>query len=161
MSHEHNHQHEHDHDHDHDGCGMPHYHVRDLIIRDDIMAKAKELAELITTSAEVDFYRKAEQQIQDNPGVQDLIKLIKKRQKEAVAFENTFKNPQMVEKINKEIDELQDRLDEIPIVNQFKQAQDDLNYLLQLIVNVVRDTVSDKINVENGTVEVQTGGCND
>jgi cell fate (sporulation/competence/biofilm development) regulator YmcA (YheA/YmcA/DUF963 family) len=161
MSHEHTHEHGHDHDHDHDGCGIPKFHVRDLIIREDIMAKAKELAELITTSDEVDFYRRAEMQIQDNTAVQDLIKLIKKRQKEAVAFENTFKNPQMVEKINQEIDELQDRLDEIPIVGQFKQAQDDLNYLLQLIVNVVRDTVSDKINVENGTVEVHTGGCND
>jgi cell fate (sporulation/competence/biofilm development) regulator YmcA (YheA/YmcA/DUF963 family) len=157
MSHEHNHDHGHCHN-DHD---IPQFHVKDLIVREDIMAKAKELAALITTSDEVDYYKKAEKQIQDNSPVQDLIKLIKKRQKEAVAFENTFKNPQMVEKINKEIDDLQDQLDGIPIVNQFKQAQDDLNYLLQMVVNVIRDTVSEKIEVDNGPVEAHSGSCND
>jgi cell fate (sporulation/competence/biofilm development) regulator YmcA (YheA/YmcA/DUF963 family) len=159
MSHEHEHNHNHGHCHsDHD---IPKFHVKDLIVREDIMAKAKELAALITTSDEVDYYKKAEKLIQDNVPVQDLIKLIKKRQKEAVAFENTFKNSQMVEKINKEIDDLQDQLDGIPIVNQFKQAQDDLNYLLQMIVNVVRDTVSEKIDVDDGPVEAHSGSCND
>lgn len=152
--------HSHEHGHDCGGhCGMERYGVTDLIVREDILAKAKELAELISTSEEVQFYKQAEKQIQNNAEIQELIKLIKKRQKEAVAFE-TFQNQKMVDKINGEIEELQDRLDQYPIVSQFKQAQEDINYLLQLVVTVIRDTVSEKIEVETGAV-APTGNCSD
>ncbi|MDF2723446.1 MAG: hypothetical protein K0Q59_3121 [Paenibacillus sp.] len=149
----HDHDHVHDHAHGHD-CethrNMKKYTATELIVRTDIMAKAQELAALISTSDEVKFFRKAEKQVQGNSEIQDLIKLLKKRQKEAVAFES-FQNEKMVTKINGEIDELQDKLDNYPIVTQFKQAQEDINYLLQLVVGVIRDTVSDKIQVEDAT----------
>ncbi|WP_248930903.1 RicAFT regulatory complex protein RicA family protein [Paenibacillus hamazuiensis] len=132
---------------------MEHYTNTELIVREDILAKAKELAELISTSNEVQFFRKAEQQIAGNDHIQKLISAIKKKQKEIVAFETTFKNKQMVEKIEKEIEELQDQLDEIPIVNEFRQSQEDINYLLQLVMSVIRDTVSEKITVEEGKAE--------
>jgi cell fate (sporulation/competence/biofilm development) regulator YmcA (YheA/YmcA/DUF963 family) len=139
---------------------MEKFNVRDLIVRDDIMVRTKELANLISTSDEVEFYRKAEKQIKDNSEVQDLIKLIKKRQKEAVAFES-FRNQKMVDKINNEIEELQDRLDGFPVVEQFKQAQEDINYLLQMIVSVVRETVSDNINLEAVSVADSSKNCSD
>ena len=129
-----------------------HYRNIEMIVREDILAKAKELAELIATSSEVEFYKKAEKQIANNENIQRIISAIKKKQKEAVAFEK-FENPQMVKKIEGEIDELQKQLDEIPIVSQFKQSQEDLNYLLQLVMTVIRDTVSEKINVEQGKAE--------
>ncbi|MDF2719761.1 MAG: rane protein, partial [Paenibacillus sp.] len=71
-----------------------------------------------------------------------------------------FQNEKMVTKINGEIEELQDKLDGYPIVTQFKQAQEDINYLLQLIVGVIRDTVSDKIEVEQAAVEADSN-CSD
>lgn len=163
-THEHSHEHDHDHHHEHGHeCStkreMEKYGVTDIIVRDDIMAKAKELADLISTADEVQLYKRAEKQIQDNTDVQDLIKLIKKRQKEAVAFER-FQNQKMVDKINGEIEELQDKLDGFPIVTQFKQTQEDINYLLQLVVSVVRDTVSEKIQLDDSAVE-QTGNCSE
>ncbi|OAS21650.1 RicAFT regulatory complex protein RicA family protein [Paenibacillus oryzisoli] len=127
----------------------------EMIVRDDILAKAKELAALLTTSNEVQFYQKAEKQIATNPDIQSLISAIKKKQKEIVAFE-TFQNKKMVEKIEGEIEVLQDELDGIPIINEFKQTQEDINYLLQLVMSVVRDTISDKINVEAGAAEAPT-----
>ncbi|MFX3634258.1 MAG: RicAFT regulatory complex protein RicA family protein [Candidatus Pristimantibacillus sp.] len=146
--------HAHDHDHDHDGgCSVPKFNTRDLLVREDITEKAKELASLIYTSEEVQHYRRAEQQINGNTRVQDLIAKIKKKQKELVAFETTFKNEQMVKKIEGEMEILQDELDGIPIVSEFQQSQTDINYLLQLVVSIVRDTVSDKINVESASVE--------
>lgn len=154
----HSHAH-HEHDHDHEGnCSIETYNVRDLIVREDIMKRTKELANLISTSDEVKFYRQAEQQIKDHKEVQDLIKLIKKRQKEAVAFES-FQNAKMVEKINGEIEELQDQLDSFPVVEQFKQSQEDINYLLQMIVSVVRDTVSENIKLD--ATEVEAKNCSD
>jgi cell fate (sporulation/competence/biofilm development) regulator YmcA (YheA/YmcA/DUF963 family) len=129
---------------------MEHFTNTELIVREDILEKAKELASLLTTSTEVQFYQKAEKQISTNDHKQQLISIIKKKQKEIVAFES-FQNQKMVEKIEKEIDELQDELDGIPIVGEFKQTQEDINYLLQLVMSVVRDTISEKINVEAGT----------
>ncbi|WP_379127535.1 RicAFT regulatory complex protein RicA family protein [Paenibacillus sp. sgz500958] len=129
---------------------MPSYNTRDLIVRDDIMGKAKELASLISTSEEVRHFQQAEQKIQAHERVQGLIATIKKKQKEIVAFES-FKNKDMVAKIEREIDELQDEIDSIPLVTEFQQSQSDINYLLQLVISVIRDTVSEKINVEAGT----------
>ncbi len=121
---------------------------RELIIREDILKRAKELADLIATTEEVRLYQKAEKQIQRHERVQSLIAQIKKKQKELVAFQTTFRNPEMVEKIEKEIEALQDELDEIPLVRQFQQSQVDVNYLLQSVVSLIRDTVAEKIDVE-------------
>ena len=74
----------------------------------------------------------------------------KKKQKEIVGFEY-FKNEKMVQKIEGEIAELEERLNRYPIVQEFKQTQEDINYLLQLIIGVIRDTVSEKIAVDQGT----------
>jgi len=129
--------------------GMKTYNTRELIIRDDILAKAGELAELISTSEEVQLFKKAEEKIRNHERVQSLIKTIKKKQKEIVAFE-TFQNKEMVAKIEREIEELQEEIDSIPLVAEFQQSQSDINYLLQLVVSVIHDTVSEKVNVETG-----------
>ncbi|RCX12569.1 cell fate (sporulation/competence/biofilm development) regulator YmcA (YheA/YmcA/DUF963 family) [Fontibacillus phaseoli] len=144
-------------DHDHTDCGVPKFNSRDLVIRDDIMSKAKELATLIGTSEEVRQFQKAEQLIQHHEHVQILISTIKKKQKEIVAFES-FQNKTMVEKIEREIEELQDELDGIPLVTEFQQSQSDINYLLQLVISVIRDTVSEKVNVEAGSEPAATSG---
>ncbi|MFD2670017.1 RicAFT regulatory complex protein RicA family protein [Marinicrinis sediminis] len=137
--------------HDHvDSCNMVKHQVEDLVVREDIMAKAKELANLLTTSEEVQIYQQAEKRIQDNEKIQNLIVQIKKKQKEIVGFEY-FKNEDMVKKIEAEMQALQDELDEIPLVQQFQQSQSDINYLLQLIVQVLKDTLSEQINVQAGT----------
>lgn len=143
-----------EHQHGEAGCALEHHHATELLIRDDIMRKAKELAELISTSSEVQFYKRAEQQIAASDHVQSLIKAIKKKQKEAVAFES-FENKKMVEKIEGEIEALQNELDDIPIVSEFQQSQSDINYLLQLVMTVVRDTVSERIQVEAGKIEAE------
>ncbi|GGH18160.1 RicAFT regulatory complex protein RicA family protein [Paenibacillus segetis] len=138
-------------------CGIPKFDSRDLVIRGDIMSKAKELAELIGTSEEVQHFQKAEKLIQQHERVQDLISKIKKKQKEIVAFES-FQNKTMVDKIEGEMRELQDELDSIPVVTEFQQSQSDINYLLQLVISVIRDTVSDKVNVETASTQEPTSG---
>lgn len=130
--------------------GMPSFRTRDLIIRDDIMNKAKELADLIGTSEEVQHFKQAEAKIQEHERIQSLIQKMKKKQKEIVAFES-FQNKEMVAKIEAEIEQLQDEIDGIPLVNEFQQSQSDINYLLQLVMSVIHDTVSEKVNVETGT----------
>ena len=147
-----NHSHEYGHEHE-DGCGVPQFNTENIIVREDIMAKTKELAEMLFTSEEVQQYRRAEQQIQGNDRIQEMIAKLKKKQKEIVAFETTFKNADMVKKIEAEIETLQDELDGIPIITEFQQSQADINYLLQTLVSIIRDTVAEKINMEDVTTE--------
>ncbi|MDT3424607.1 cell fate (sporulation/competence/biofilm development) regulator YmcA (YheA/YmcA/DUF963 family) [Paenibacillus forsythiae] len=130
--------------------GMMSYDTRDLIVREDIIAKARELASLISTSEEVKLFQQAEEKIRSHERVQGLIAQMKKKQKEIVAFES-FGNKAMVANIEREMNELQGEIDSIPLVSEFQQSQTDINYLLQLVVSVIRDTVSAKINVEAGT----------
>ncbi|OAB45211.1 RicAFT regulatory complex protein RicA family protein [Paenibacillus antarcticus] len=129
---------------------MMSYDSRELVIQEDVMAKAKELADLISSSEEVQQFQQAEEKIRNHERVQDLITVIKKKQKEVVAFES-FRNKDMVAKIEAEIEVLQDEIDGIPVVVEFQQSQSDINYLLQLVISVIRDTVSEKVNVEVGT----------
>lgn len=132
------------------GSAIPSYRPEEVLLKEDVLAKARELADLIAASEEVRIFREAERKVAVHREVQDLIKQIKKKQKEIVGFEY-FKNEQMVQKIEGEIAELEEKLNRYPIVQEFKQTQDDINYLLQLIIGVIRDTVSEKIAVDGGT----------
>lgn len=136
------------------------HNIVDLRVKEDVQAKARELAEMLALSEEVAHYRRAEEKINKHERVQQLIAQIKKKQKEAVAFEKTFNNPAMVKKIEAEIEELQDELDSIPIVTEFQQSQSDINYLLQLVISIVRDTLTEKINLEDAPKE-ETEDCLD
>lgn len=114
-----------------------------------IVDKAKELADMIANSAEVEFYKKAEQQIKANANVQELISKIKKKQKEAVALEALGRS-ELIKKVEAEMDELHEELDNIPLVSEFKQTQMDINDLLQMVTNVIANSVSQKIIVSTG-----------
>ena len=142
-----------------DQCSVPSYTSTEVIVREDIMNKAKELAQTLSTADEVQIYQKAELKVNNHTEVQNIIKLIKKKQKEIVGFEH-FKNQAMVDKIEKEIEELEQNLNLYPVVNEFKQSQEDINYLLQLVIGIVRDTVSEKIAIDTDTV-VSTSNCAD
>jgi len=120
-----------------------------VIDQNVIIDKAKELADMIANSTEVDFYKKAEKQISAHATVQELIEKIKLKQKEAVQLEHLGRQ-NLIKKVEAEIDALQDQLDEIPIVAEFKQTQMDINDLLQMVTNVIANTVSEKIIVSTG-----------
>jgi cell fate (sporulation/competence/biofilm development) regulator YmcA (YheA/YmcA/DUF963 family) len=114
-----------------------------------IVDKAKELAEMIAHTNEVEFYKKAEEKISANEKVQTLISEIKKKQKEAVYLEHIGRTD-LIKKVEEEIDILQDELDAIPIVSEFKETQLEINELLQMVTNVIANTVSERIIVSTG-----------
>lgn len=127
--------------------GMKEHYVRELIVGEDILEKAKEMARMIASTDEVKMYQQAEKRVQEHERVQELIRAIKKKQKEIVAFES-FENQEMVRKIEGEMQQLQDELDAIPLVQQFQQTQSDINYMLQMILNVIRDSLSELIMLD-------------
>ncbi|WP_270181912.1 RicAFT regulatory complex protein RicA family protein [Alkalihalobacillus sp. CinArs1] len=136
-----------------------------MISRQEVIVKAKELAKLVSETEEVDFFKRAEEKINENKKVQSLIARIKLEQKEAVNLQHYGKHEALKEK-DERIDKLMEQLDEIPVVQEFKRSQSDVNDLLQLIANTISNTVTDEIieatggNVLEGTTgSAQGSGC--
>lgn len=117
--------------------------------RKDIVEKAKELAKAIAETEEVDFFKRAEAAINQNEKVQGIIKKIKAYQKQAVNLQHYGKG-EMLKKVEQKIEELNQQLDEIPIVDEFKQSQTEVNDLLQLVSHTISNTVTDEIIKSTG-----------
>lgn len=112
--------------------------------KDDILTKAAELAEMIATTEEVDFFKRAEEQINENQKVRALIASIKGLQKQAVNLQH-YEKVNAYQEVQAKIDALEQELDELPIVQQFKQSQVDVNDLLQMVASQVSNKVTDLI----------------
>jgi len=130
-----------------------------LYTQKEILDKARELAAMISRTNEVDFFKRAELQIKHNERVQDLIDKLKQKQKQMVMFESINKT-ELVKKVEGEYNLLHEELDSIPIVNEFKQSQVDVNDLLQMVTNVITNTVSERIILDTGgnPLTGETGG---
>lgn len=126
--------------------------------KDDIIAQAKELARMVAETEEVDFFKRAEAQIQSNEKVSMLISSIKGLQKQAVNFQHYGKS-EALKKTEDKIAKLEAELDEIPVVQQFKESQMDVNDLLQIIASTISNTVTDEILESTGgdVLRGQTG----
>ncbi len=129
------------------------------ITRKEIIAQAEKLAKLISESEEVDFFKRAEQQIKKNANVQRLINEIKRYQKHAVQFKH-YNKAEALKKAEQKLDELHHEIDSIPIVQEFKQSQREVNDLLQLVTNVISNTVTNEIISSTGgnLLTGETGG---
>ena len=117
--------------------------------KDDIVTRAHELARMIAETEEVDFFKRAEAHIHENQKVKTLISDIKGLQKQAVNLQH-YGKPEALKKVEDKISALEEQLDEIPVVQDFKQSQMDVNELLQIIASAISNTVTDEIIISTG-----------
>jgi cell fate (sporulation/competence/biofilm development) regulator YmcA (YheA/YmcA/DUF963 family) len=135
--------------------------------KNDILARAEELAKMIAETEEVDFFKRAEAQINENQKVREMIASIKSLQKQAVNFQHYGKE-KAYNQVQEKIDSLEKEMDELPIVQEFKQSQVDVNELLQMVASQVSNTVTDLIIESTGGdllrgetgSQVRSGGSN-
>ena len=120
-----------------------------LYTKDEIVEKAKEIAHMMANTEEVDFFKKAEEQINENQLVREKIASLKTLQKQAVNFQHLGKD-RALKLIEEKIEKIEAEIDEIPIVQQFKQSQADVNYLLQLVSNAIANNVTNEIIESTG-----------
>lgn len=134
--------------------------------KDEIVAKAKDLAKMIAETDEVDYFKRAEAQIHENEKVRNSISSIKALQKQAVNFQH-YGKVEALRKTEEKITALEQELDEIPVVYEFKQSQADVNDLLQLVATTISNAVTDEIiestggNILSGETgaEIQNKNC--
>ncbi|MGG3890097.1 RicAFT regulatory complex protein RicA family protein [Metabacillus fastidiosus] len=117
--------------------------------KDDIVAKARELAQMIAETEEVDFFKRAEEQINENQKVRELIASIKTLQKQAVNFQHYGKE-EALKLTEEKLAKIEAELDEIPIIQEFKQSQVEVNELLQLVSHTISNKVTNEIIVSTG-----------
>ncbi|RIW29279.1 hypothetical protein D3H55_19310 [Bacillus salacetis] len=117
--------------------------------KDDIMKRAAELASMISETEEVDFFKRAEAQIHENQKVREMIASIKSLQKQAVNFQHYGKT-EALKMVEAKIEKLEEDIDAIPVVQEFKQSQVDVNDLLQIVASTISNTVTDQILTSTG-----------
>ncbi|MCG1020727.1 RicAFT regulatory complex protein RicA family protein [Sutcliffiella horikoshii] len=117
--------------------------------RADIVERAKELAQMIADTEEVEYFKRAEEQINENQKIKEMVASVKSLQKQAVNFQHYGKT-EALKKTEAKLDALLAELDEIPIVQEFKTSQTNVNDLLQLVSSYISKTVTDEIIVATG-----------
>lgn len=120
-----------------------------LYTKDEIVEKAKELAHMIANTEQVEFFKKAEAQINENQFVREKIASLKTLQKQAVNFQHLGKE-KALKLVEEKIEKIEQELDEIPIVQEFKQSQFEVNNLLQLVSNAIANNVTTEIITSTG-----------
>lgn len=120
-----------------------------MYTNDEILAKAKELGKMMAETEAVDFFKRAEAQIHENQNVREKMASLKSLQKQAVNFQNYGKE-KALGMVEEKIANVEAELDEMPIVDQFKEAQGEVNALLQMVSHAISQTVTDEIIVSTG-----------
>ncbi|MDX8362168.1 RicAFT regulatory complex protein RicA family protein [Cytobacillus sp. IB215316] len=117
--------------------------------KDDLVARARDLAKMIADTEEVELFKQTEEKINENQKVRETIALIKSLQKQAVNFQHYGKH-EALKQVEEKIDKLHAEIDELPIVQEFKSSQIHVNDLLQLVASTITNTVTDEIIVSTG-----------
>ncbi|MCS1351213.1 RicAFT regulatory complex protein RicA family protein [Mechercharimyces sp. CAU 1602] len=125
-------------------------------MRQDVLSLARHFGEELTQVDEVASFRSAEAQIDRSERVQQLIEMIKKKQKELVHAKH-YQKEAHIGQVEVELDELNQQLDTLPIVREYQQSQMMVNDLLQMIQQTLAVAVTDQIEVETGNVA--PSGC--
>ncbi len=117
--------------------------------KSDILARAKDLAQMIAETEEVDYFKRAEAQINENQKIKEMVASVKSLQKQAVNFQHYGKQ-EALKKTEEKLDNLLKELDGLPIVQEFKDSQKNVNELLQLVSSAISNKVTDEIIVATG-----------
>ena len=117
--------------------------------KDDILAQATELAKMIAETDEVAFFKEAEAKIHENQKVREKIASLKSLQKQAVNFQHYGKT-EALKMVEEKMVKIEQELDEIPVVQQFKESQVEVNDILQIVTSAISNTVTDHIIESTG-----------
>lgn len=126
--------------------------------RKQVLDEARKLANMLSNIEEIDRFKAVEVKINSNKKVQDLISRIKILQKQAVNLQ-AYEKAEALKKVEAEIDRLQAEIDEIPVVQEFKEIQVIVNDVLQLVTGTIaREVTNSVIEATGGDIlEGKTG----
>src|SRR5699024_7769024 len=108
------------------------------------------LASMLSNIEEINRFKEVEAKINNNKKVQKNISSIKTLQKQAVNLQ-AYEKKAALEKVEDEIDSLQDEIDAIPGVQEFKEIQIVVNDTLQRVkCTIAREVTKSVIEATGG-----------
>jgi cell fate (sporulation/competence/biofilm development) regulator YmcA (YheA/YmcA/DUF963 family) len=115
------------------------------------MTKADAIADMICQSEAARQYWKAREKMERHEEAQALFESLKLKTNNrlGLAYALPEDHPK-VQQLQAEIQEIEEQLYEIPVAMQYKQAQAELNELLQGVMHLLLVRLSDKVPVELG-----------
>src|SRR5690625_6908997 len=111
-----------------------------LYTREEVLDEAKKLSHMFSNNEEINPFKDIEAKINRNERIQSLIKKLKVLQKQAVNLE-AYEKKKALETVETEIKKIEDEIDEMPIVQEFKEVQDVVNDILQLVSGTIARSV--------------------
>ena len=118
--------------------------TQELPIEGPAETELNSLVEMLKTNEVIVRYQEAEDSIEDNRALEQLVETIKSKQKEAAAFEH-YAKPAAAEKTAAELAGLNKQLKESIAVQQYRDASWDANELLENIIGIIQRGVDDAI----------------
>ncbi|AHI55899.1 RicAFT regulatory complex protein RicA family protein [Listeria ivanovii] len=118
------------------------------VSKEEIMKKATELRDALEQTEEVSFYRLAEERINANSKVATKVSKIKALQKEVVNLEH-YQKMEAMRQTENQIENVRADIDSLPIVTEFRRAQEDANDLLQSITSEITTKVTEELEKDN------------
>ncbi|WLV25828.1 YlbF family regulator [Aciduricibacillus chroicocephali] len=123
--------------------------MTDTYSRKEVLDHAKQLADMLSRTEEIERFKLVEAKINENTKVQELIKKIKAMQKQAVNL-RAYQKTEALKKVEAEIDRMQAEIDAIPVVQEFKEIQLLVNDVLQLVTGTIAREVTEKLIESTG-----------
>ncbi len=129
-----------------------------MATKDEIVAAAKDVGKMIADTEEVKFFEKAEAKIHENKEVREKMASLRSLQQQAVNFQSYGKT-RAYELAQEKIDALEKELDDMPIVQQFIDAQENVNDILQMVSHAISSSVTYEVIERTGGdhLEGETG----
>lgn len=130
--------------------------------RNHILDKAQHLAQLLTQSEEMQRYRQAEDKINRHGDAQALLFVVRAKRNaySQTSLRHGYDHP-LTEKTKQEYDDVLEKIAAIPLIDEYKEAQDEVNDIVQGVLQTIVNTLSDLVPVEKSEDPGSgaSGGC--
>ncbi|MCL6516247.1 YlbF family regulator [Alicyclobacillus sp.] len=119
--------------------------------RDALLKKADAIAEMIGRSDVALRFWQARDKMAQHRRAQELFETLKLKTNHRIGLQEAYPaDHPRVQKLSSEIRELEQTLYEIPVAMQYKEAQAELNELMQGVIHLLLGRLSDRLPVELG-----------
>lgn len=112
---------------------------------EDILAFTEGVAIKLGDLDDVKRFKQVKETLDRHEKVKQKINDIKQLQKQAVNLQ-AYGKIEAAKLIDQEIDGIQKEIDALPIVEEFKQTQADVNAILQSLITEIKQQISDEID---------------
>jgi cell fate (sporulation/competence/biofilm development) regulator YmcA (YheA/YmcA/DUF963 family) len=126
-----------------------------------IRNKAQQIVDLLNSSEEMQRFRQAQDKINRHGDAQALLFVVRAKRN---AYSQTslrygYEHPLTIQ-AKQEYDQVLAQIGEIPLIDEFKEAQEDLNDIVQGVLHTIVSTLHDTVPVEKSEEPGgSSGGC--